>query len=357
MSNLSREPLVSEARNPAAGKPLAAISDVHIHARPIKGGELVLDLAGSLLFPGPRRVVTGDETQMVRTLFDLVSVVERREFSVRVESPFEAIYRVQRVDVAVDGVWFRMRSTSLAVPTLSTLPSRLPAHIEQMILSENLSSGGLILVAGQPGSGKTTTASAILASRLMQLGGFGYTIEDPPEILGLNGWHGTGYCTQTEVYRGSNGWEDSIKDLLRSQPVGSRLVLYVSEIRSPETAKMIIRAASNGFLVITTTFATDILSSIDTLYQMLGQDYISSLSSVLRVVLYQRFRAGLTPEDRRIEAQALYSDGSSSRMAISIRSRQLSQLKDELVYQTNQVRSQARSSAQNQLSQLAGAEA
>jgi len=321
-----------------------AFSDIHIHAKPAKGGDLALDIAGSLLFPGPRRVEGASEESLLGHLFDLVAPNERREFSLRVHDPIEAIYRVQRVDAAVDGVWFRLRSTSLVVPTLKSLSSRLPTHIEQMLLSDNLSRGGLVLVSGQPGSGKTTTASAILASRLMQFGGFGYTIEDPPEILGLNGWHGAGYCTQTEVYPGANGWEDAIKDLLRSQPVGSRLILYVGEIRTPEAAKIIIRAASNGFLVVTTTFATDLLSAIDALFQLLGQDYIASLASVLRVVLYQRFRTDLPNGEKRLEAQALYSDGSSSRTAVSIRSRQLAQLKDELIYQINQVRSQSRQS-------------
>lgn len=321
---------------------MSQFSDIHIHAKPSSSQKLVLDLDGSLLFPGPRKVETEQERIILQRLFDMVAPVDRREFSIRVSDPMEAIYRVQRVDAAVDGTWFRMRSTSLVVPTLPTLPSRLPAHIEQMLMSDNLSRGGLILVAGQPGSGKTTTASAIVATRLMHFGGFGYTIEDPPEILGLNGWHGTGYCTQTEVYPGANGWEDAIKDLLRSQPVGARLVLYVGEIRTAEAARMIIRAASNGFLVVTTTFATDLLSAVDTLYQLLGQDYTASLASVLRVVMYQRFRPESTGAERRIEAQALYSQGSDSKTAVAIRSRQLSQLKDELIYQINQVRNQGR---------------
>lgn len=311
------------------------ISDIHLHAKPDRSGVLRLDEKGSLIFPGPRPFQGGAEYHLLSTLFDLVSPVERREFSIRIQEPFEAIYRVQRVNAAVDGVWFRLRSTSLVVPTLQTLPSRLPSYIERLLMSEDISRGGLILVAGQPGAGKTTTASAIIASRLRHYGGFGYTIEDPPEILALNGWHGSGYCSQTEVYPGKDGWEQSIKDLLRSQPVGARLLLYVGEIRSPEAARMMIRAASNGFLVVTTTFATDLLAGIDTFYQLLGNDYVSSLASVLRVVVYQRIREEPL---RVIEAQALYSENGSSRVATAIRARQLAQLKDELIYQINQAR-------------------
>jgi len=113
----------------------------------------------------------------------------------------------------------------------------------------------------------------VLVSRLLRYGGFAYTIEDPPEIIALNGRHGNGYCTQTRVYDGASGWEDSIKEILRSQPVGTSLMLFIGEIRSAEAARMAIRAASNGFLVITTSFATDMIAGIDTFYQLLGDEF------------------------------------------------------------------------------------
>ncbi|MCX8016322.1 MAG: GspE family protein [Rhodocyclaceae bacterium] len=327
-------PSCEDAACPAeAGGGLLQLSDVHLRAVESPEG-LKLDEDGSLLFPGPRQVHSEEERVLLRRLFGLVSCSHRREFSVRLQQPL-AIFRVQRVETAVDGVWFRLRRSSTVAPTLQTLPSRLPAYIEQMLLSSSLCGGGLILVCGQPGSGKTTTASAIITSRLHAFGGFAYTIEDPPEILALNGWHGSGYCTQTEVYEGAGGWEESIKDLLRSQPVGARLMLYVGEVRTAEAARMLVRAASNGFLVVTTTFASDLISGIDTLYQLLGADYTLSLSQVLRVVLYQRLRSEPV---RSLEAVALGSESGESRVAVLIRSRQLGQLKDELVYQVNQHR-------------------
>jgi len=132
-------------------------------------------------------------------------------------------------------------------PTLETVPSRFIDPIEKILMQPSLSGGGLILICGAPGSGKTTTASAILVSRLLKYGGFAYTIEDPPEIIALNGRHGNGYCTQTRVYDGAGGWEESIKEVLRSQPVGASLILFIGEIRNAEAARMAIRAASNGF--------------------------------------------------------------------------------------------------------------
>lgn len=306
------------------------LSDVHLHAVPGPLG-LEIDLRGSLIFPGPRKAQTEEECELLTRLFALVAGAAKREFFVRLEEPL-AIFRVQRVEQSVDGLWFRLRRSSTVAPTLETLPSRLPSYIEAQLMSERLLGGGLVLVCGQPGSGKTTTASSVVTSRLLRYGGFAYTIEDPPEILALNGWHGQGYCVQTEVYSGEAGWEESIKDLLRSQPVGARLMLYVGEVRSAEAARMMIRAASNGFLVITTTFASDIISGIDAVYQLVGQDYLLSLSQVLRLVVYQRLRSEPV---RALEAIALAVEGADSRAAVLIRSRQLGQLKDEVIYQTN----------------------
>lgn len=311
-----------------------SISDVHLRAIESAGG-LSLDLRGSLIFPGPRGCSGPEEEDLLRKLFEMVRASHRREFSIKLQEPL-AIFRVQRSEASIDGIWFRLRRSSTQAPTLQTLPSRLPAYIEEMLLSPALSSGGIVMVTGQPGSGKTTTASSIVVSRLVQYGGFAYTVEDPPEILALNGWHGQGYCTQTEVYPDSEGgWEASIKDLLRSQPVGARLMLYLGEIRDDKAARMMVRAASNGFLVITTSFASDLISGIDNVFQLIGQDYMTSFSQVLRVVLYQRLR---TQPVRAMEALALQSDGPESRVAVLIRTRQLAQLKDELVYQINQVR-------------------
>lgn len=184
-------------------------------------------------------------------------------------------------------------------------------------------------MAGGPGCGKTTTASAVVVSRLKAFGGVAYTVEDPPEMP-LNGRHGSGYCTQTMVKGDTSAdWAESMRGVLRSQPVGTALMLYVGEVRDAETARTMIRAASNGFLVICTTFGTDLVSSIDSLYQLLGQDYANPLSAVIRIVVYQKIMGG------RFAIETLVSDGASSRVAALIRSRTLAQLRDEMTYQRN----------------------
>lgn len=307
----------------------AEISDLHIRSIEAPSGGLSICEDSVLVFPGPRPLQNSLEHNVAHRLLEQLAPVTRHEFTITFEG---VTFRVQRSAQAIDGIWFRLRKMSDVAPTLETLPSRMPDPIEKILLQKQLSSGGIILVCGAPGSGKTTSAAAILVSRLQKFGGYAYTVEDPPEIISLNGRHGDGYCTQTQVYESESGWEDSIKEVLRSQPVGASLMLFVGEIRTPEAARMMIRAASNGFLVITTTFATDLISGIDTFHQLLGPDYASSFAASLRVVLYQRMHS---EPFRRIEPSVIVSDGASSRVAVAIKMKQVGQLKDEIAYQAN----------------------
>lgn len=303
------------------------ITDIHIKTSQTQKG-IDVDLGASLLFPHLRAPQTEEENRYVYELFRACMVNNFRsdDFVVALHDTF---YRCRRDRFAIDGEWLRLRKMAKEPPTFDTLPTRLDPHIVQTLLSPALSRGGLIFITGGPGCGKTTTASAIVVSRLMAHGGVAYTVEDPPE-LPLNGRHGNGYCTQTVVAgEGANDWAESLRGVLRSQPVGMNLMLFVGEIRDALPAKIMLRAASNGFLTICTAFGADIVSGIDSLFQLVGTEYAATLSNVLRVVICQRVIDG------RFQADMLTSDGPNSRVAVSIRNGMVAQVKDELLYQKN----------------------
>lgn len=306
---------------------LQDVTDIHIktqqhHDAP---GKIVVDAAGSLCFPGAQP----PQEELLGVLSDLVAkslAVMRDDFMVQVDGVF---FRGRRDVHAVDGTWLRMRKMASKPPNLDSLPSPMPPPIKAALLAPELCRGGIMLVCGGPGCGKTTTASAVLVSRLMAYGGMAYTVEDPPEMP-LNGRHGPGYCAQTAVAGGNAAdWVESMRGVLRSQPVGTNLILFVGEVRDVEAARMTIRAASNGFLVICTAFATDICSAIDAYYQMLGADLGLSLAGTLRMVVYQKILDG------RFTVECLVSDGAGSKVAAIIRSRQLGMIRDEVVFQRN----------------------
>lgn len=287
------------------------------------------DPSKSLVFPGPRVIAgDGEEMAMALAIIDKAAGITRDDFMVDVAGVF---WRGRRDRQAVDGVWLRMRRMADVAHGLDELPSPLPAAIKSALLSPLLTRGGLVHIPGGPGCGKTTTGSGIIVSRLGIFGGVAYTVEDPPE-LPLNGFHGKGYCTQTWVAGDEAAdWMESMRGALRSQPARTNLMMYVGEVRDVETARAMLRAASNGFLVVSTGFGGDIVSGIDTFFQLIGREYAMSLAGVLRLVVYQKIVEG------RFTAQALVSESPGSPVAAIIRSGHLAQLQNEVQYQQNRM--------------------
>lgn len=308
---------------------LENITDIHIRVLTNRDGQDA-DMDGSLIYPAIRCPKNQLERQLVVKLFEQCVHTHQRgdDFLVTVDG---TNFRCCRDRRAIDGTWFRLRKMARIPPTLETVKIKLPESAVSSFLSPGLTGGGLILVTGGPGSGKTTTASAIIVSRLQQYGGVAFTVEDPPE-LPLNGPHNEGYCTQTFVSGdGANDWAESLRAVLRSQPVGKNLMLFVGELRDAMPAQIMLRAASNGFLVVCTSFGNDIISGVDTVYNLVGKSYAGTLANVLRVVSHQRFDA------ETIQMNILESSGQSHPVSNAIRNHMIPQLKDEILYQQNRM--------------------
>lgn len=302
-----------------------ALTDIHIK---------VSDPAQSLVFPGPHRPETDAEKALISTIIERATSVNKNDFMVTVNGLF---FRGRRDGQVVDGEWLRMRRMASVPPTLDSLPSPIPAGVKSMLLSPALAAGGLVYVIGAPGSGKTTTCSATLVSRLASFGGYAYTVEDPPEMP-LNGWHKHGYCAQTWV-GGDNSaeWQEALRGVLRSQPAGTPCILYLGEVRDSSSAAAMLRAASSGFLVVATGFGTDIPSAIDTLTRLAAGDgdpkaVLDSLAAILRMVLHQR----ITP-DGKVVVRMLASALGRTPVANKIRNGQLPHLEGDVQFQANQL--------------------
>ena len=167
------------------------------------------------------------------------------------------LYRVEKSE-GISGTQYCAREMPSQVPSISVLS--YPPELIKYLMALRRSSG-LILCAGPTGSGKTTTISALLKEYLTKEGGFAYTIEDPNEHP-LDGIYdaecgGLGICRQTIPIKGK--WGDSLKSALRSRP---RYIL-VGEIRSPDAASEVLRAATSGHLVLSTIHANNITDAIN----------------------------------------------------------------------------------------------
>jgi len=296
---------------------LQGFTDVHI---------CLAALGNSLVYPGPKRLPPACLPAVERVAQQCQSQ-PLDDFTLLVDS---VTWRARRDRLAVDGIWYRLRQMPKVAPRLERLPSPLPPLYCDMLLSPSLIGEGLVYLCGSAGSGKTTTASATVVSRLHKFGGVAYTIEDPPEMP-LNGWHGDGYCAQTSVAgESADDWAESFRGALRSQPAATHQMLFVGEIRNAQSAAAMLRAASNGFLVIATGFGADIVSAVDALVKLTG-DSAATFANMLRLVIHQHI------QDGQLRVASLASPSSSSPVAARIRGGQLVHLVGDIDYQRVQM--------------------
>lgn len=141
---------------------------------------------------------------------------------------------------------------------------------------------GLILIAGKMRQGKTTTAASIVAHRLKEFGGVSVAIEDPTETL-LAGIHGNGRCIQAQASRFSGGYQEP---LIRALRTGADLI-FIGEIREPNTAKETAVASNNGHLIVSTIHAGSIREAIEKYCALAGNEMTSSLAEGLSLIIFQ----------------------------------------------------------------------
>jgi len=124
---------------------------------------------------------------------------------------------------------------------------------------------GIVLVTGPTGSGKSTTLYSMLSSMNSQEKNI-LTIEDPVEFS-IEGINQVGVSSRTGVTFASG-----LRSLLRQDPD----VIMIGEIRDEETARIAVRAAITGHLVLSTLHTNDSASTVIRLIDMGVPAYLVS---------------------------------------------------------------------------------
>jgi len=171
----------------------------------------------------------------------------------------------------------------------------IKSDVVKYLLSPKLASGGLIIICGTNGSGKSTTCAGLVKERLVDFGGYCITIEEPIEIK-IEGQHGDGRCIQLEV-SSSEGFSDKIRQITRAYPTGQNLIMMVGEVRDSETASQVLRAAINGCLVITTVHSDNVINAMNRMLTLASDNLTVDsakdlLSNSLRMVVHQSLKSG-----------------------------------------------------------------
>jgi type II secretory ATPase GspE/PulE/Tfp pilus assembly ATPase PilB-like protein len=201
-------------------------------------------------------------------------------------------------DAADSGVDLRIN----AIPTLhgEDLAIRLVPHDQQHLVLDQLgmstgqldqyrgmiqSPGGLILITGPTGSGKTAT----LYSSLMRINDGTRkinTIEDPIEFA-IEGLRQSQVNPLIDL-----GFAELLRSVLRQSPD----VIMVGEIRDEETARTVVHAANSGTLVFATLHAPAAPAAVQALRNLGAHPHF--LAASLRGVISQRLLRTLCPNCR-----------------------------------------------------------
>lgn len=154
----------------------------------------------------------------------------------------------------------------------------LPESVRTELLSVLDETGGVLLVTGPAGSGKTTTIYACLREILDKSQGARslVSLEDPVEVI-VPG------VSQSQISE-STGFtmHTGLRSLMRQDPE----VIMVGEIRDRTTAEIVVQASLTGHLVVTTFHAGSAAGAVSRLLDMGIEPYL--LRSGLLGIVSQR---------------------------------------------------------------------
>lgn len=155
-------------------------------------------------------------------------------------------------------------------------------YLAQSLSPEIKGGGGLVILSGPTGSGKTTTLYACI-QQIDRRRKHVLTIEDPIE-------YELRYATQWQVRSGMKGGEfgDLIRAAMRHDPD----YIVIGELRDSDTVETALKAAESGHTVISTVHADTAVQTFERLKSLMPSDKerasTFTLSQQVRCIINQR---------------------------------------------------------------------
>lgn len=144
---------------------------------------------------------------------------------------------------------------------------------------------GFVLVTGPTGTGKSTTLAAIIREINETRQEHIVTIEDPIEFVHDNK---RSYVTQRELGGDTKSWSNSLRSVLRQDPN----VVFIGEMRDPDTMQAAMTVAETGHLVFSTLHTNSAAQSVERIVDSFKTEeqpqVLLQLSMVLEAIVSQR---------------------------------------------------------------------
>lgn len=180
-------------------------------------------------------------------------------------------------------------------------PTVTEIGIEAGIVAESTPAQGAVVIAGETGSGKTTTFAALIRRVLEEttpIVGNVLTFEAPIEFVFEGISSATCTISQHEIGVHLGSFADGVRGAMRRKPA----LIVVGEVRDRETIAAMVEASNTGHPIYTTTHANDVASIIRRLTlkfpaEMQFQafhDVLSTVRLLISQVLVPRVGGGRT---------------------------------------------------------------
>ncbi len=223
------------------------VSDLHIKV----GTPPAYRVDGDLVkIKGPK--VTDQMAKQL--LYPLLSNENMRKL--RTERSVDCSYRLGNLQFRInifaenDGLAGAIRSLSLDIPRVEDIG--FANNVWEDIIERK---HGLVLMTGITGAGKSTTIASLIARISEKSACRIMSVEDPIEYIFPQK---NSMISQREVGRDVKSFGQGLKEMLRQDPD----IIFVGEMRDPETISMTLMAAETGHLVFSTLHTRDATGTV-----------------------------------------------------------------------------------------------